>query len=106
MPLRLLWTEQSTVEGNYGDGGAGAELNPLAIHAALMFTLVGSCISMISVWLHWKNYRKPVSCSVSPNSLSQFAEPTTASHSDSVDVSWKGPRRNEAKIVPSFLVKP
>ncbi|ORZ02434.1 organic solute transporter Ostalpha-domain-containing protein [Syncephalastrum racemosum] len=59
MPLRLLWTEQSTVEGNYGDGGAGAELNPLAIHLALMFTLVGSCISMISVWLHWKNYRKP-----------------------------------------------
>ncbi|ORX48511.1 hypothetical protein DM01DRAFT_1116499 [Hesseltinella vesiculosa] len=43
----------------YGEGGAGSEFNPLAIHLALVFTLVGTCISLVSVWLHWKNYRKP-----------------------------------------------
>lgn len=50
----------NTMEG-YGDGGAGAQFNPYLIHMALIFTVVGSCISLFSVWLHWKNYRKPVS---------------------------------------------
>lgn len=46
---------------SYGDGGAGSEFNPILIQLALLCTLVGSCISLFSVWLHWKNYRKPVS---------------------------------------------
>ncbi|CDH55716.1 duf300-domain-containing protein [Lichtheimia corymbifera JMRC:FSU:9682] len=59
--LRLLLAPvRSTVEGGgYGEGGAGAELNPFAIHLALIFTVVATCISSLSVWLHWKNYRKP-----------------------------------------------
>ncbi|KAK4520532.1 uncharacterized protein ATC70_008045 [Mucor velutinosus] len=44
---------------NYGDGGAGSEFNPILIQLALLCTVVGSCISLFSVWLHWKNYRKP-----------------------------------------------
>ncbi|KAI8087799.1 uncharacterized protein B0P05DRAFT_532326 [Gilbertella persicaria] len=47
------------MESNYGDGGAGSEFNPLLIQLALLCTLVGSCVSFFSVWLHWKNYRKP-----------------------------------------------
>jgi hypothetical protein len=50
--------------GGYGDGGAGSEFNPLLIHLAFICTAVGSCISLFSVWLHWKNYRKPVSRSI------------------------------------------
>lgn len=46
---------------NYGDGGAGSEFQPILIQLALLCTVVGSCISFFSVWLHWKNYRKPVS---------------------------------------------
>lgn len=49
------------MENNYGDGGAGSEFNPILIQMALLCTVVGSCISLFSVWLHWKNYRKPVS---------------------------------------------
>ncbi|KAI7888134.1 organic solute transporter Ostalpha-domain-containing protein [Mucor mucedo] len=44
---------------NYGDGGAGSEFQPILIQLALLCTVVGSCISLFSVWLHWKNYRKP-----------------------------------------------
>lgn len=45
---------------NYGDGGgAGSEFNVILIQLALLCTVVGSCISLFSVWLHWKNYRKP-----------------------------------------------
>ncbi|CAO3606680.1 unnamed protein product [Mucor fragilis] len=44
---------------SYGDGGAGSEFNPILIQLALLCTVVGSCISLFSVWLHWKNYRKP-----------------------------------------------
>ncbi|ORZ24278.1 organic solute transporter Ostalpha-domain-containing protein [Absidia repens] len=43
----------------YGEGGAGSEFNPFVINIALFFTITGSCISLLSVWLHWKNYRKP-----------------------------------------------
>ncbi|KAI7884531.1 DUF300-domain-containing protein [Lichtheimia hyalospora FSU 10163] len=59
--LRLLLAPvRSTAQGGgYGEGGAGAELNPFAIHLALIFTVVATCISSLSVWLHWKNYRKP-----------------------------------------------
>lgn len=46
---------------NYGDGGAGSKFNPILIQLALLSTIIGSCISCFSVWLHWKNYRKPVS---------------------------------------------
>lgn len=61
MPLRtLLAPIKQTVDSGYGDGGAGAELNPYAIHLALICTVVATCISLLSVWLHWKNYRKPV----------------------------------------------
>lgn len=45
---------------NYGDGGAGSKFSPILIQLALLSTIVGSCISFFSVWLHWKNYRKPV----------------------------------------------
>ncbi|KAG2231455.1 hypothetical protein INT48_007528 [Thamnidium elegans] len=44
---------------NYGDGGAGSKFSPILIQLALLSTIVGSCISFFSVWLHWKNYRKP-----------------------------------------------
>ncbi|KAG1143822.1 hypothetical protein G6F37_006633 [Rhizopus arrhizus] len=41
------------------NGGAGSEFSPILIQLALLCTVVGSCISFFSVWLHWKNYRKP-----------------------------------------------
>ncbi|KAI9027282.1 organic solute transporter Ostalpha-domain-containing protein [Phycomyces nitens] len=46
-------------DNGYGEGGAGSGFSPIAINLALLFTIVATCISMISVWLHWKNYRKP-----------------------------------------------
>ncbi|KAI8391782.1 organic solute transporter Ostalpha-domain-containing protein [Radiomyces spectabilis] len=50
---------QHSVDNGYGEGGAGSEFSSTAIHLALLFTIVGTCISLLSVWLHWKNYRKP-----------------------------------------------
>ncbi|CEP08279.1 hypothetical protein [Parasitella parasitica] len=50
---------QHHIADAYGDGGAGSEFNPILIQLALLCTVVGSCISLFSVWLHWKNYRKP-----------------------------------------------
>ncbi|KAI9308542.1 organic solute transporter Ostalpha-domain-containing protein, partial [Cunninghamella echinulata] len=46
-------------DNGYGEGGAGSQFNPLAIQLAFIFTITGTCISLLSVWLHWKNYRKP-----------------------------------------------
>ena len=48
------------MESNYGDGGAGSTFYPVTIWIALVSTVIGCCISFLSVWLHWKNYRKPV----------------------------------------------
>jgi hypothetical protein len=45
----------------FSNGGAGSEFNPILMQVALLCTTVGCCISFFSVWLHWKNYRKPVS---------------------------------------------
>ncbi|KAI8140096.1 hypothetical protein BJV82DRAFT_623901, partial [Fennellomyces sp. T-0311] len=62
MVLRMLFAPVSqTVDGGgYGEGGAGEVFSPFAVHLALLFTVVATCISSFSVWLHWKNYRKPV----------------------------------------------
>ncbi|KAI8342930.1 hypothetical protein BC941DRAFT_83769 [Chlamydoabsidia padenii] len=60
----LLSTNYIMIRANdigYGEGGAGSEFNPLVIHLALIFTITGTFISLLSVWLHWKNYRKPAS---------------------------------------------
>ncbi|KAI9493582.1 hypothetical protein BDB00DRAFT_822631 [Zychaea mexicana] len=66
MSLRMLFAPASQDESGYnegvgsGSGGAGAVFSPFAVHLALLFTVVACCISSFSVWLHWKNYRKPV----------------------------------------------
>ncbi|KAI9264996.1 organic solute transporter Ostalpha-domain-containing protein [Phascolomyces articulosus] len=58
MSMRMLFAPAN--QDGYGEsGGAGAVFSPFAVHLALVFTIVASCISSFSVWLHWKNYRKP-----------------------------------------------
>ncbi|KAI7851957.1 hypothetical protein BDC45DRAFT_200633 [Circinella umbellata] len=61
MSMRMLFAPANQDGyGEGGGGGAGAVFSPFAVHLALLFTIVASCISSFSVWLHWKNYRKPV----------------------------------------------
>ncbi|KAG2227403.1 hypothetical protein INT45_007428 [Circinella minor] len=60
MSMRMLFAPANQDGyGEGGGGGAGAVFSPFAVHLALLFTIVASCISSFSVWLHWKNYRKP-----------------------------------------------
>lgn len=73
---------------NYGDGGAGSEFNPILIQLALVCTIIGSCISLFSVWLHWKNYRKPVSenrTEIAYYFIDTLLESTTTSNPHLVD---------------------
>ncbi|KAI8388828.1 organic solute transporter Ostalpha-domain-containing protein [Radiomyces spectabilis] len=43
----------------YGEGGAGATYSSFAIYCALFFTVCGCSLSLYSIWLQWKHYRKP-----------------------------------------------
>ncbi|KAI8580562.1 hypothetical protein K450DRAFT_236226 [Umbelopsis ramanniana AG] len=45
--------------GGYGEGGSGEKLGGVAIFLAGTFVLIGTGISLISIWSHLKNYRKP-----------------------------------------------
>ncbi|KAF7726748.1 hypothetical protein EC973_008436 [Apophysomyces ossiformis] len=65
MSLPLYAPVIQTADNGYGEGGAGSKFSSTAIHLALLFTIVGTSISLFSVWLHWKNYRKPVSINLS-----------------------------------------
>jgi hypothetical protein len=46
--------------GGYGEGGSGDKLGGAAISIAAAFVLIGTGISLISIWQHLKSYRKPV----------------------------------------------
>ncbi|KAI9022345.1 organic solute transporter Ostalpha-domain-containing protein [Phycomyces nitens] len=43
----------------YSDGGSGSTFHPVAIHIAIICTIISTCISFTAVWSHWKNYRQP-----------------------------------------------
>jgi hypothetical protein len=66
-PAMSLYRSITMVDGGgYGEGGSGEKLGAVAIFLAGAFVLIGTGISLVSIWSHLKNYRKPV-CSCSQN---------------------------------------
>ncbi|RUS16620.1 organic solute transporter Ostalpha-domain-containing protein [Endogone sp. FLAS-F59071] len=51
----LLTVSKKLVDG----GGSGAKLGSVAVDIAAFFALGGIIISLVSIWYHLKNYRKP-----------------------------------------------
>jgi hypothetical protein len=57
-----IYRSISSVDGGgYGEGGSGEKLGSVAIFIAGAFVLIGTGISLVSIWSHLKSYRKPVS---------------------------------------------
>ena len=48
-----------TTKDNHGPG-AGSALNPILLTFAGLSTLVATVVSAMSIYLHLKNYRKPL----------------------------------------------